>query len=118
MDRGEGLTVAIVYRRRIKKGRGQIGFSIGSCMAWNSEEARQTKGNRLPKKEDPELMSLRTLREALCSYAGPMGRNCAKCAICNYGRQWTRRTRDDTQRGNGGGDGIPEPARMDAQAVR
>ena len=51
---------------------------------------------RRPKREDPETMSLRWLKNALCTAAGQDGENCAACGICNYGRQWTRRRKSES----------------------
>ena len=108
--------MALVYHKRIKKGRGDIGFSVDSCKVWNSPEVpeRYHRKHGPPKKEDPERMSMRALREALCEYAGKKGTNCAKCALCGYGRAWTRRNADDTQCERRGGDGMAQPARVDS----
>lgn len=55
------------------------------------EDIVRPKYETMPKREDPERMPLKALEEALCSYAGAKGKNCPKCLLCNFGRQWIRR---------------------------
>lgn len=95
MDGGEDL-MALVYRKAFHKGRGNIGFCIECQKVWNGAETPERHRRRYAKAEDPERMSMRSLRAALCEFAGKKGRNCEKCALCGFGRAWTRRSRDDT----------------------
>lgn len=98
MGRGTELTNNKFIARAFRGTSKQDGFSVGSRTPWAEDaEVPETRKRRyyFQKREDPERMSMRSLREALCSYAGPKGKNCERCALCAYGRNWVRRSKDE-----------------------
>ena len=71
------------------------GISIESRAPWAADaEVPEIKKKKyyFKKWEDPERMSMRALKEALCEYAGEDGERCNRCQLCKYGTQWIRRT--------------------------